>query len=486
MSEPARAADLAALSAAAAVAAMARGEITAERYAAALLARCAAGRALNAFITLEPERVLEAARACDRRRSGGAAPGTLHGLPIPLKDSVNTCDYPTTAGTPALRHFRPAQDAAVVSQLRAAGAIVLGKTNLHELSFGWTSNNKAFGPVRNPHDPARIAGGSSGGTAAAVAAGMAPLGLAEDTEGSIRVPAALCGVAGFRPTTGRYPNAGVAPISPLFDQVGPIARCVTDLVLFDDALAGGGARAAAVAPAGIRLAVVRDYWFTDLHPEVERVAGAALRRLEDAGVELIETQLPELRRLVDLTTGVIQGRDFRPAFAAYLARHHAGVGVDEVLAAASEDVRRGIAQFTSPQGTYFASDDAYRAACEVYLPQLRAAYRDLFARTGAAAVVFPATRIPAPFIGECRSVELGGGSVSFRSAIARNIGPGSTAALPGLVLPAGLTAEGLPVALELDAPAGHDRALLQLGRALEAALGPLPAAVSGAAATRAV
>src|SRR6202162_895401 len=225
--------DLCNLSAVEAVAHMSQGALTSERYAQALLARCQSAHTLNAFIALEPARVLEAARARDHERRDGAKPGPLFGLPIPVKDSVNTRDYPTTGGTPALRHFRPAEDAPVVASLRGAGALVLGKTNLHELSYGWTSNNLAFGPVRNPYDQSRSLGGSGGGPAAAIAARLAPLGIAEDTEGSIRVPAALCGIAGFRPTTGRYSTQGCVPISPLFDQVGPHARSVADLVLFD-------------------------------------------------------------------------------------------------------------------------------------------------------------------------------------------------------------------------------------------------------------
>jgi indoleacetamide hydrolase len=154
--------ELVELSAVDVVAKLRNGEITAERYAAALLEQCQRGRALNAFITLPEERVLEAARAADRLRSSGAKLGGLHGLPIPVKDSVNTKDMPTTGGTPALRNFRPKEDAPVVRALLAAGAIVLGKTNLHELSFGWTSNNLAFGAVHNPYDVQRIPGGSSG------------------------------------------------------------------------------------------------------------------------------------------------------------------------------------------------------------------------------------------------------------------------------------------------------------------------------------
>src|ERR1700722_1414231 len=275
------------LSAVEAVARMSQGALPAERYAEALLARCRAAKALNAFITLEPDRVLEDARSRDRERAAGAKPGPLFGLPIPVKDSVNTRNYPTTGGTPALRHFRPKEDAPVVAALRGAGAIVLGKTNLHELSFGWTSNNLAFGAVRNPYDLTRIPGGSSGGTAAAIAARLAPLGVAEDTEGSIRVPAAFCGIAGFRPTTGRYSTRACVPISPLFDQVGPHARNVADLALFDSVAASDGSPLQAPSLQGLRLGVVRDYWFVGLDPEVERVTDRALEQLRSAGVEIV-------------------------------------------------------------------------------------------------------------------------------------------------------------------------------------------------------
>src|SRR2546428_392260 len=159
--------DLLELSATEAVAMLRRGDVKAEDYAAALLARCNAGRHLNAFISLAPDQVREAARAADRRRAAGSFLGPLHGLPVPIKDSVNTADYPTTSGTAALRDFRPKDDAPVVRGLRDAGAIVLGKTNLQELSLGWTSTNLTFGPVKNPYDPTRIPGGSSGRAARA-------------------------------------------------------------------------------------------------------------------------------------------------------------------------------------------------------------------------------------------------------------------------------------------------------------------------------
>jgi Asp-tRNA(Asn)/Glu-tRNA(Gln) amidotransferase A subunit family amidase len=168
---------------------------------------------------------LEAARAADKARAAGATLGMLHGLPIPVKDSVNTKDLPTSNGTRALRDFKAKDDAAVLKPLFAQGAILMGKTNLHELSYGWTSNNATFGPVRNPYDPEHVPGGSSGGSAAAVAARIAPLAIAEDTLGSIRVPASMCGLAGLRSTFGRYPDDGIMPLTVnKFDQVGPLAR----------------------------------------------------------------------------------------------------------------------------------------------------------------------------------------------------------------------------------------------------------------------
>jgi len=462
------------LSAVDAVAKLRNGEVTAEQYAAALLERCQQGKALNAFITLPQERVLEAARSADRLRSSGARLGPLHGLPIPVKDSVNTKDMPTTGGTPALRNFRPPEDAPIVRALLAAGAIVLGKTNLHELSFGWTSNNLAFGPVHNPYDMRRIPGGSSGGTAVAVAARMAPLGVAEDTEGSIRVPAAMCGIAGLRPTTRRYVTTGVVPISPLFDQVGPHARTVADLVLFDSVATGDRSGLGAAELKGTKLGLARSYWFTDLDSEVERVANEALAKLHAAGAELIEVEVPGLARLIELITNPVQNHDVRYSLQKYLEEYGAGVTFDQLISQASPEIRRDFRDLL-PGGKLFVGDKEYQVVRDQHLPKLKEVYRQYFARTGVAAIVFPATMIPPPLIGEDVEVSIGGKKVPFETAVARNIAPGSTAGLPGLVMAAGTTPAGLPIALEFDGPAGSDRALLALGLAVERVLGAAPA-----------
>ena len=454
--------------------AMRAGELTSEAYSTALLEQCETLGHLNAFISLDPQKVLEAARDADMKRASGASLGPLHGLPIPVKDSVNTIDYRTTGGTPALRNFQPDQDAKLVSLLKDAGAFVLGKTNIHELSFGWTSNNHAYGAVRNPYDTNRIPGGSSGGTAVAIASRMAPLGIAEDTQGSIRVPAALCGICGFRPTTHRYPNAGVMPITPLFDQVGPHARCVADLQLFDQTVTGKKPTPGAASLQGVRLGIPRKYYYGGLDRDVERITGAVLDRLVDAGAVLVEADVPNLQELISLTTAPVQLVEVIPRFNAYLETFGVGINFDDVLEQASDDIKGTFAEYVLPGGQYSFSQEAFEAARDIHIPRLKASMRTYFKDNEIAAMVFPATLTPATPIGDDVMVEINGNPVTLEKAVARNITPGSTAGIPGLVLPAGLSMGGLPVCLELDGPENSDLSLLALGRAIEAVLDPLP------------
>ncbi|MCH7821901.1 MAG: hypothetical protein IIA07_07790 [Proteobacteria bacterium] len=462
------------LSAADAVAAMRTGELTSEAYASALLEQCQEFSHLNAFISLEPEKVMAAAWDADVKRATGAELGPLHGLPIPVKDSINTIDYPTTGGTPALRNFRPSQDAKLVRMLKQAGAFVLGKTNIHELSFGWTSNNTAYGAVHNPYDTDRIPGGSSGGTAAAIAARMAPLGIAEDTQGSIRVPAALCGICGFRPTTHRYPNAGVMPITPLFDQVGPHARCVEDLQLFDAIVLGKQPDFRPASLQGVRLGVPRQYYFGGLDSDVERITEISLGKLADAGAVLVEADVPDLENLISLTTAPAQLLDVERQFSKYLETYGGGITFGDVLAQASDDIKGVFADYVLPGGQYTMSQEAFDAARDVHIPALRETMRAYFRDRNIVAMIFPTTMMPAPPIGQDIMVEIGGTPITLEIAMARNISPGSTSGIPGLVLPAGLSPGGLPVSIELDGPENSDEALLALGRVIEAVLGRLP------------
>ena len=250
------------------------GEQTTEALAEALLARCAASP-LNAFISLEAERLRAAARAADKRRQRGERLGPLHGVPLALKDNIDTADFPTTGGTPALAAHRPKRNAPIVQRLLDAGAIVLGKTNLQELAYGPTNNNAAFGPARNPYDPTRIPGGSSGGSAAAVAARLAPAALGTDTGGSIRVPAALCGITSMRPTTLRWSQAGIVPLSHTRDTAGPMARHVADCVLLDGVVTGGPTEITPASLKGLRLGLPRGYFWEDLDAELAAILEAA-------------------------------------------------------------------------------------------------------------------------------------------------------------------------------------------------------------------
>ena len=460
--------DLIELTATDAVALLRRGDLAAEAYAAALLARARQCADLNAFRTLDPERVLEAARAADKARSAGSSLGPMHGLPIPVKDSVNTADYPTSQGTRGLRDFRPKADAEVLKPLKAAGAIVMGKTNLHELSFGWTSNNECFGSVHNPHDQSRIPGGSSGGSAAAVAARIAPLAIAEDTLGSIRVPAACCGLAGLRPTFGRYSDHGIMSLtSAKFDQVGPVARSVADLMLFDSVVAGDTSPSSAAPLKGVRLGLA-DHFLAGLDPAVERVVAAAFARLRDAGAVLVELKMPEILRAAPDIAFTIIACEAASCIEAFLREQDTGLTLETMLAQAGPSIRALVAAMASP------ANRPQREAYEAMLAkreQLKAALRDWYRENNIVALAHPVILCPPTRIGLESVVEVGDQKVPIRAAFGRNIALGSCASMASLVLPAGMTADGLPIGLEFDALSGQDRPLLSLGLSLEAVLG---------------
>jgi mandelamide amidase len=296
------------LGAADAAAAIRAGDLTARTLAEALLERCAAAASLNAFISLEPERIRAAAQRADQQRARRDRLGPLHGVPLVLKDNIDTADFPTTAGTPALARNRPQRNAPIVQRLLDAGAIVLGKANLQELAWGPTNNNAAFGPARNPYDQNRIPGGSSGGTGAAVAARLAPAGLGTDTGGSIRVPASLSGVVSLRPTTLRWPQAGIVPISHTRDTAGPMARCVADCALIDGIVTGGPVEVAPARLDGLRIGVPRGYFWENLEDEVARIVEPILVHLRDAGAVLVEGDIADVAAL-DLSDCALRVRD---------------------------------------------------------------------------------------------------------------------------------------------------------------------------------
>jgi len=456
-----------------AAAAIRTGDLTAEALADALLARCEAAAPLNAFISLDPDRLRAAARRADQHRSRGETLRPLHGVPLAIKDNIDTADFPTTAGTPSLVAHRPKRNAAVVQQLLDAGALILGKANLQELAFGPTSNNAAFGSVHNPYDPTRIPGGSSGGSGAAVAARLAPAALGTDTAGSVRVPGSLCGITTFRPSTLRWPQAGIVPISHTRDTAAPMARHVVDCVLLDGIVTGGVTEVRPADLKGLRLGVPRGYFWENLDAELARILEAALAALREAGVALVEGDVADVAALDAAAGFPIALFEMVVDLNRYLTEHATGLDFASVMAQAkSPMVRDALAGLV---GAGAVSEAAYREALGKGRPALQDVYRRHFKERSVSALVFPTTPLPAAKIGEDYTVVLNGEPVPTLATFIRNLGPGSTVGLPGLTMPAGMTKAGLPVSIAIDGPESSDHQILAIGLALETVLPRLPA-----------
>ena len=395
--------------------------------------------------------------------------GPLAGVPVAVKDNLDTHDFPTTGGTPALAASRPGRDHPAVARLRAAGAVVIGKTNLHELALGITSNNAAFGPVRHPHDPSRSAGGSSGGSAVAVATGIVPIALGTDTGGSVRVPAAHCGIVGWRPTVGRWGTGRGVPISRTRDTAGVLAATVGDAALVDEVVTGEPAAAPVQRP--LRIGVPRPGFWDDLHPEVAEAMERALDDLADGGVELVETAVADAHAL-DAECGFpIVFHEIAQDLPAYLATlpgpERELTFADVLDRTASPDVRAALEVAASGAVT----EDVYRQALATR-EQLRAAYRAALDHPDGPldALVYPTVPMPAPPLGDDETTEHNGRQVPTFLTNIRNTGPGSTAGMPAISLPVATTSTGLPIGLSLEAAPHGDVQLLAVARAVERVL----------------
>jgi Asp-tRNA(Asn)/Glu-tRNA(Gln) amidotransferase A subunit family amidase len=460
---------------------MRQGHMSTESYIGALLDRAQSQRSLNALTTLNDTGALDLARRIDAARSANKPLGPLAGVALVINDNINTAGVPTSSGTPGLRDFTPTVSAPVLQTLLEKGAILIGKANMHELGLGVTSSNATFGAVQNPYDVTRIPGGASGGTAAALAARMAPVGLGTDAFGSLRVPAALCGVAGLRPSVGnggkerRYPTVGVAPVSHSRDTVGTMARSVADIVLIDTVLSGDSSAVQAVPAAQIRLGVPRDYFWSGVDREVAKLCQNALDKLKSRGVTLVEADLPDIGTLTRSTSASLTMFELYMDFPGYLWETGAPHSFWDVLA----QVKSPDVQALLKAGKNVTRDQ-YVKALTVGRPNLMRVYADYFRTQNVQAVVFPTVPATAPLIDPSYSGALTidgtpqpGGAQAALNALIRNVDPGSCAGLPGLSLPVALSSAGMPVGLSIDGPAGSDRALLGLGLTIESILGPL-------------
>ena len=459
-------------------AAQADGRVTSRQLVQSYLARIAAydqaGPALNAIVLLNPK-ALDEADALDRERAARGPRGPLHGIPILVKDNYDTAGMPTSGGTLGLALLQPAADAFQVQKLRAAGAVILGKTTMHELAAGITTIASLTGQTRNPYDLQRVPGGSSGGTGAAVAASFAAAGMGSDTCGSIRIPAANQNLVGLRATRGLSSRTGVMPLSDTQDVAGPLARTVTDLALVLDATVGPDpldavtAGAAAHVPRsyrdafagatlkGARIGVLRALFGTA--PEDDEV-GAIVRKALDAmkaqGAEVVEATVPGLDDL--LAESSVIADEFKFDLAAYLATHP-GAPVKTL----GEILDRGLNHdaleqtFRLRNQPTVRESEHYRQAM-VKRRALRAAVDAVLEGQKLDVLVYPTLRRKPTLIGEAQI-----GTTCQLSA---------TTGLPALSMPAGFTADGLPIGIELLGPAFSEPALLARAYAWEQAMSP--------------
>lgn len=463
--------DLTSLGLAAAAAAVGNGDITSEVYTTALLQRARALAELNAFITIDEVAVLEAARDADKARAAGSA-APLLGVPLGVKDSYLTKGLPTSLGVEGLSHFVPREDADAVRAIKGAGALVFGKNNLVEMSYGLTGHNARYGQVKNPHARDRVSGGSSSGSAASVAAGLVPASLGGDTVGSIRVPASFCGVVGFKPTTGRWPRYGVAPISHTLDTTGVFARSVEDCILVDQVVTGEEAAefSDGYGLKGARLAFAPRQFLDLVDSEVETRFRAVVRRLQEAGAEVVEVDLGEdFNALVQTATWGIFAHETMGAVSEFLRRHDIPTTFEAIYEGLKPQLRQAWGHIVLPGGAGATSAEAYQTALNVSRPEIQRRLNAAFVSRGAQVILQPTTPCTAPLIAERATVHIAGQEVSYL-ALANHTVSASSVGLPGISLPVGLSRAGLPIGLELDAPLGRDRGLLNLARGIEGIL----------------
>jgi len=403
---------------------------------------------LNAYITVTADSARREARAAEREIRDGRWRGPLHGIPIGLKDLIDVAGMPTTGASAVYLDRVPAEDAEVVRRLRAAGAVILGKQNMHEIAFGGSSVVSHFGPVRNPWDPQCIAGGSSGGSAAAVAAGLCLGAIGTDTGGSIREPPALCGVVGLKPTYGRVSMRGVMPLSVSLDHVGVITRSVADAGLLLDAIAEGTAAGTAddaLPPqtGRLRLGIIRSPFFDDLDPEVAASVEQATALLD--GMTAGISELPLTVR-ADATLLSAEAYEY----------HAAAIAATPELFQPETLRRLRTGEKLSP-----ADQDRLRRE----LRQSRQAILALFDRVDL--LVSPTVPIPAP-----RLADLIDHPEQLRPRemiLLRNTRPFNVWGLPAISVPCGFTAADLPIGLQIAGPPGREDLVLALAGAYEQA-----------------
>jgi len=409
---------------------------------------------INAFITVMHDSALAQARAAEAEIHADNWRGPLHGIPIGVKDLIDTAGVKTTCGSALFKDRIPTEDAEIVRRLKVAGAVLIGKQNMQEFAYGGTSTSSYFGPVHNPWDIDRIAGGSSGGSAAAVATGMCFGAIGTDTGGSVRQPAAFCGIVGLKPTYGRISTRGVFPLSPSLDHVGPLCRNVRDTALLLQAIAGydrldttsldwpvDSYAEALNTKTRPRIGVVRRPFFDQLDPEIENAIDQALKQVSDLALHVLEIDLPP-------TPVAVQGPEVYAVHSKYFAESPELYGrwiQERLKQAAAVDIV-----------TYIEARQA--------LDRLRRFVGDVFEEVDF--LVTPATPVPPITITEALNMS----PEPAGELWLRNTRPFNAYGLPTMSIPCGFTRAGLPVGLQIAGPNFREASLLSFAFSLEAAL----------------
>ena len=413
-------------------------------------------RSINAFIAVLGDEARAQAAAADRELAQGHDRGPLHGIPVSLKDIFDVKGTATTAASQVRFEHVAGDDAVIVARLRQAGAVLIGKTNLHEFALGTTNEESAFGPVRHPLDETRSPGGSSGGSAASVLAGMACASIGTDTGGSVRIPAAACGLVGLKPSFGDIPTAGVVPLSTTLDHVGPLCRSVDDARLLFEVLRGerqaGAPSRREGSVRGRRFGVLAEYFTAMLDAQISKRFDEVRTLLTRAGALIDEVVLPHAADIPPVYTHIALAEG---------AAYHAAT-LDSRPDAYTPGVRLRL-----EMGRYILAEDYVRA--------LRG--RDVLTQEvssvldGRDALLLPTLPIAAPKLG-VPTIRLGGGDEPVRNVMLRLTQLFNITGHPAITLPCGVTSEGLPIGLQVVGAAGRTAELLDLAGAIEDQVGP--------------
>ncbi len=413
---------------------------------------------VNAFTTVLQDSALEEAKRAAAEIRAGRWRGPLHGIPVAVKDLFDVAGTRTTAGS-AIPSIEAASDAPVIRNLRDAGAIIIGKTNLHEFAFGTTSEDSAFGPVRNPFDETRSAGGSSGGSAAALASGMCFGALGTDTGGSIRIPSAACGTVGLKPTYGELPTAGVVPLSHTLDHVGPMGRSVADVAVLLQVMKGVQPTGVLSAPRRLVFGVPQSFFLEQIDDDVAVALQAARSALGESGHETVDVDIEHARSTADVYLHIVLPE--ASWYHAPLLERHASSYTPAV-------------RLRLELGRYVLAEDYIRATKLREVLTLRVD-RSL---EGCDALLLPTLPIPAPPLG-ANTVEINGRAESVRGAMLRLTQLFNLTGHPAVALPAGRGRDGLPRGLQLVGPRNGTERLLAIAAAVAAQISGGPGSVGG-------